>query len=61
MLGSGLRVLIMQRHANPSSIARSTGDQRRLIHLNWALLGALALWLVLAEVRSNFGTIPIKR
>ena len=49
MFGLWIASLIMQRRGNPSSIATSTGDQRRSIHLNWALLGALALWLVLAE------------
>jgi exosortase len=49
MFGLWIASLIMQRHRNPPSIATSTGDQRKSIHLNWALLGALALWLVLAE------------
>ena len=49
MFGLWIASLIMQRHGNPPSVATSIEDQRRSIHFNWALLGALALWLVLAE------------
>ena len=49
MFGLWIASLIMQRRGNTPSIATSIGDQRRPIHLNWALLGALALWLVLTE------------
>ena len=49
MFGLWIASLIMQRRENSSSIGTSIGDQPAPIHLNWALLGALALWLVLAE------------
>ena len=49
MFGLWVASLIMQRRGNAPSIATSIGDQRTLIHLNSVLLGALALWLVLAE------------
>ena len=50
MFGLWIASLIMQRRGTTPAIATSIGDQRSPIHLNLALLGVLALWLVLAEV-----------
>jgi exosortase len=49
MFGLWIASLILQRRGTTPLIGTSIGDQRTLIHLNWALLSALALWLVLAE------------
>lgn len=49
MFGLWVASLIMQRRGTTPSFRTSIGDQPAPIHLNWALLGALALWLVLAE------------
>jgi exosortase len=49
MFGLWVASLIMQRRWNTASIAISIGDQRPPRYLNWTLLGALALWLVLVE------------
>jgi exosortase/archaeosortase family protein len=50
MFGLWIASLIMQRRGTTPSIGTLVGGQRSPIHLNWTLLGALALWLVLAEV-----------
>ncbi len=50
MFGLWIASLVMQRRGNTSSIGTSIGVQRTPIHFNWALLGALAIWLLLAEV-----------
>jgi exosortase len=49
MFGLWIASLIMQRRGNTPLIATSPENQLNPIHLNWALLGALTLWLVLAE------------
>ncbi len=54
MFGLWIASLIMQRRGTTPSIGTLIGDQRGPIHLNWALLGALALWLVLAEGAVQF-------
>jgi exosortase len=50
MFGLWVASLIMQRRGNASSLEGSITDHRTPIHFSWALLGALAIWLVLAEV-----------
>ncbi|MEY2601379.1 MAG: hypothetical protein QOJ36_698 [Verrucomicrobiota bacterium] len=49
MFGLWVASLIMERRGNAPSIGTLIGDQPALIHLNRALLGAFALWVVLAE------------
>jgi hypothetical protein len=50
LLGLWLASLIMRRRGNASPIARSINNQRARIQLNWSLLGALAIWLLLVEL-----------
>src|SRR6266446_455076 len=50
LLGLWVASLIMQRRGNASPIARSIDNQRARIQLNWSLLGALAIWLLLVEL-----------
>jgi exosortase len=49
LFGLWVASLIMQRRGNAPSIAHSAENQPARIHLNWPLLGALAVWLVLVE------------
>jgi exosortase len=49
MFGLWIASLMMQRRGNVPSVETSTGNQRTPIHFNWALLSALATWLVLVE------------
>ena len=49
MFGLWVASLIMQRRGNTAAIAISIGDQCPPRYLNWTLLGALALWLILVE------------
>src|SRR5205085_4266641 len=49
MFGLWIASLIMQRRGNTPLTAASAGNQLNPTHLNWALLGALTLWVVLAE------------
>src|SRR5213082_1859775 len=50
LFGLWIASLIMQRRGNISPIARSIDNQRARIQLNWSLLGALAIWLLLVEL-----------
>jgi exosortase len=50
MFGLWMASLVMQRRGNASSVETSIGNQRAPIYCNWALLGALAVWLLLVEV-----------
>ncbi|PYK02439.1 MAG: hypothetical protein DME63_06640 [Verrucomicrobia bacterium] len=50
LLGLWVASLIMQRRGNASPIARSIDNRRARIQLNWSLLGALAIWLLLVEL-----------
>ena len=49
MFGLWIVSLKMQRRGDAPSIGTSSGSQRAPIHFNWALLSALAIWLVLVE------------
>src|SRR2546423_2246448 len=49
LFGLWIASLIMIRWGNVSLIASNIDNQRAPIHLNWILLGALAIWFVLVE------------
>jgi exosortase len=49
LFGLWIASLFMQRRGTASSIAHPIETQRTPIHLNWYLLGALAIWLLLVE------------
>src|SRR5215471_6954363 len=49
LFGLWVASLIMQRRGTASPVARSIKSQTRPVRLNWALFGALAIWLLLVE------------